>query len=751
MRLETQAGQQLEFEQKPFKIYRNNESSLLLAVEPLVLPVGLEMCSDFATSLGPLQPIELPPAVGSGLKAEVVPVASSQVDQSPSVHRLAGEYLRLASIADAGVAIDPETLSLKDKAKAYVRNSPQLVVETLKGFVHNLTSLFGYKKRLRALENELATKRTALENASAALDSLPESDREVASKKIISLQRDLDLCLEEHRALKESRFRMASASNSALETSASAVKLVRFVANFAGALTGAAATTLNYTLPGLGIVTSSFWAVFSGVMGHKAWKAYRETQAELERCEAELFLTEEPNRKRAADFLVHNSHQIPTGEPSFRKRVALHALVQSEYKQRLAEFESSDDGERLAQQKKTLASIDQEMKQSKNDPLTLSYFSSLRSSLEKQIAILESARPRPIPITLETIDLFRAEKPMVPLTPLFAKCAAINKASLEKKVAVLTQEKRKQIVKVCHYAVHVGMAVLGITAGALAIAATAGAATPVVAGAALGVFVLVFPAEAGLFGTDAATSFFDRAKGKEERKIPRSLAAAQLAHEISLLSDEEREAGLAAASLSLQKDETQILKQLAAFSGPEIERIAICMHLHVDKDRRNRILQAVGLDQHVSPSVSVTEYLRSLAHEISELDVDGQQDALRSLGILPEADLASRMTEADLLRYLTSRLSLLFPKDKGEKVRHLLASYGFESFSTPKELASLILALPEDERHTLLEKLEIPNETGKGKTLTPERLSVRLKSRFPYLFPKISSKRLQGSIEIHPA
>jgi hypothetical protein len=669
--------------------------------------------------------------------------------------RVAADYLRRAAhTARTGLGSTPETVSWTGQVKVAVKSSPHLVVEAFRSLVTKLSSFCGYKKRLRALADVIDATQKAIDEASQTLTSLSEQANAVTAKRIIYLQRDLEKSVGDYRALKESRFRLLTASNSALESSGSVMKLAGYAGRLTGTISGAAATALNYTIPGLGIVTSCFWAVFSGVKGIKAWKMYRETRAELQRCEAELFLTDDANRSRAYEFLAKNTDQIPSGESTFRKRMALRALVQREYKGRLRAFEEGPDGIKLRNLKRQLATVEREMKQERGQPELEQH----RVFLKAQIEILEGMRPRPIPITLKTMELFRAERLLVPLTPLSARCAAVRKAFLEKRVAVLSQESRKQMVRVCHYALHVGLAVLTIAAGALAIGATAGAATPLVAGAATGLFVVILSVEGGLFGTDMATSIFDRLKGTAERKTPRALAAAQLAHELSLLPPQDRDAALATASISIETKggsqgsqeeiKLQILKAFALFSGAEIEQIAICMNEPLNPEQRSRMLRAVGLDPRANPSLAVTEYIGSLAHQIAGLDVGGQEDALRSLGILSEGGLADKMTEEEILRYLTSHLSLLFPKDEGEKTRHLLASYGIEEFLTPTELAAKVFKLPEEKRGVLLKELGIPTKTAKGKSLTQGLMAVRLKSRFPFLFPKVPATSPRASIEL---
>jgi hypothetical protein len=708
----------------------------------------------FDTGLPPLP--RLPPTVpfsAEPLALDATMDQASEAGPNPNP-RVAADFIRRARATSAGLIPLPVNVSWTGQAKVAVKSSPHFVVEAFRGLATKLSSFCGYKKRLRALADEVETTQKAIDEASQTLPSLSEQAKAVTAKRIIYLQRDLEKSVRDYRELKESRFRLLTASNSALESSGSVMKLAGYAGRLTGTISGAAATALNYTIPGLGIVTSCFWAVFGGVKGIKAWKTYQETRAELQQCEAELFLTDDANRSRANEFLAKNMDQIPSGEPTFRKRMALRTLVQREYKGRLRAFEESPDGIRLSNRKRELAAFERDTKQKRGQPEIEQH----RALLKAQIEILEGMRPRPIPITLKTMELFRAERPLVPLTPLSARCAAVRKAFLEKRVAVLSQESRKQMVRVCHYALHVGLAVLTIAAGALAIGATAGAATPLVAGAATGLFVVILSVEGGLFGTDMATSIFDRLKGTAERKTPRALAAAQLAHELSLLPPQDRDAALATASISIEAKgilpdsqeeiELQILKAFALFSGAEIEQIAISMNEPLKQEQRTRLLRSVGLDPRANPSLAVTEYIGSLAHEIAGLDVGGQEDALRSLGLLPEEGLADKMTEEDLLRYLTSQLSLLFPKDEGEKTRHLLASYGIEEFLTPAELAAKVFALPEEKRGVLLKELGIPTKTAKGRSLTQGLLGVRLKGRFPFLFPKVPATRPQAPIEL---
>jgi hypothetical protein len=106
------------------------------------------------------------------------------------------------------------------------------------------------------------------------------------------------------------------------------------------------------------------------------------------------------------------------------------------------------------------------------------------------------------------------------------------------------------------------------------------------------------------------------------------------------------------------------------------------------------------------------------------------------------------MTEEEILRYLTSHLSLLFPKDEGEKTRHLLASYGIEEFLDPTELAAKVFELPEEKRIALLKELGIPTKTARGKPLTQGLVAVRLKSRFSFLFLKVPATGPRASTEL---
>jgi hypothetical protein len=598
-----------------------------------------------------------------------------------------------------------------------------LVVGVIPNLVSKLALLCSYKKRLRVLEEQKKAKQAAIDEARGKLDSLaPGQARDAAAKRIIYLRREFDRCDEAYRALKESRFRMATASNNILEVSAGAVRIARFAGNFTGTITGTAALALKYVIPGLGIVTGGFWAVFGVVMGRKAWKAQREAQAELQRCEAEIFLSDDKNRDRANAFL----QRIPSGEPTFRNKLALRVLVQTEYKERLEEFEKSPDGQELNKAKKTKAEIERQMKSCKDKPEDLAGLVKTRADLEARIAELREKRPRPIPITLETVEMFGEEKK--PTSS--AKCAALRKAVLEKKIAVLTQERRKQIVKFCHYALLVGIGVLGVAAGALAIGATAGAATPAVAAGLLGLFVVMVPVGGGILGTDIATIVFERLKGHEERAIPKTLAAAQLAHELASLPDEDRRSALRTAGLDESLDENKILEQLTLLSRAKIEQMASELYGIMKEDQRDRVLWAVGLDARVNPSAMLTEYIASLAKELAQLPLEQQQEALQSLDALPTGGLASKMNEAQLLEYLTSHLSILFSKDKGEEARHLLSSYGIDEFLTAQDLSDKIHALPPDKGVELLEKMGM-------KGLPPDRVVKQLQKRFSYLFLRV--------------
>ena len=653
------------------------------------------------------------------------PGTMSLVGEVTHVPRLAADHLRHAVLTGSG-AVDlasklgglSENVAGAAVGGLNIGVGSLLVVGVLPNLASKLALLCSYKKRLNILKEEKEAKQKAIDEAKKKLEEpAPEPVRDATAKRIIYLRRELDRCDEAYRALKESRFRMATAANNILEVSAGAVRIARFAGSFTGTITGATATALKFVIPGLGIVTGGFWAVFGVVMGRKAWRAQREAQAELQQCEAEIFLSDERNRSRCREFL--KDLPLTSQSPTFRNKLALQVLVQAEYKKQLEAFEASAEGQSLKAAKEALAELERQMKL----PDRLASLAEDKRQLVAQIAELEAKRPRPIPITLETIGKFREEKPLASSV----KCAALRKAFLEKKIAVLTQERRKQIVKFCHYALLVGVGVLGVAAGALAIGATAGAATPAVAAALLGLFVIMVPVGGGILGTDIAIIIFDRIKGHEERKIPKTLAAAQLAKELGALPDEDRRSALKAVGFSEDLDEEGILAQLTPLSQAKIEQLANVLYGQMKEGQRDRMLRAVGLDLRVSPSAMLTEYIAALAKDLAKLPLDKQQEALLSLDALPTEGLTSAMSEPQLLDHLTSRLSLLFPKDEGEEARHLLSSYGIDEFLTAQDLADKILKL--DTSEELLGKMGM---TG----VVPDRLAKQLQKRFPYLFPQ---------------
>lgn len=591
-----------------------------------------------------------------------------------------------------------------------------LVVGVLPNLASKLALLCSYKKRLSIIEKQEATCRRALEAAKGELPSVGSAEHKVHSVKIMHLQRELDRCERAREALKESRFRMATAANNAVEVSAGAVRIAQHAGSLAGTVAGQAALGLKFAVPCLGCVIGAFWAMWGGVMSRKAMSEYLDVRKQLKECEAELFLTDPLNRERVRKFYETYPHPIESleGKSSLRKRFELNKWIQEEYKSELNTYNLS-----LLSLTAQRAELEKEIKENSlspddNGPLL---------TLTKKIADLEEARPRPLPITLDNVNtaLGKASEPPHEDDPTRAECLAVRKAFLEKKVKVVEEEGRKQFFRFCHYALLVTIGVLGVAAGAIAIAATAGAALP--AAALLGLFVVMIPVGGGVLGTDLAAMIQERIKGGKQREIPRTLAAAQLSHVLALV---------------LKQDEGKLLQEFKICTSRQLEDKAMELYQRKDisPDDRKRILRAVGLDPTAGPADATLEYIADLAKKISDRStLDEQQEDLKALGIELGAGVQDRLSEAKLLSILSSELGPLVPQDEGEEARHFLSSMGIHEFVTPTELARNIFYLEKEGKKTVLQKMDLRPEKGQT-DFTKEGLAKMLGRKFPQLFSR---------------
>jgi hypothetical protein len=354
---------------------------------------------------------------------------------------------------------------------------------------------------------------------------------------------------------------------------------------------------------------------------------------------------------------------------------------------------------------------------------------------------LEALRPEPMPIALSTIPLAQ-NTPPAPATPIMAKCAALRKATLERRLVASDEQWRKQFVKICYYALATTIGVLALASAAVAIAATAGAAVgPVL----LALSLVLMALGSTLFGVDIGPRIAALTAAQTEKRIPTALAAAQLSHELFHLKENDRRKALEMVGVGSDADETAVLRHLSHWTRAEIDHMAhqLARQLGVEKEEQKRLLRAVGLDPKRS-STSTRKYLAELAVEMAQLNTREEQNALlRSMDIAPESvskkSHDEKFTEAELLIAFTKQFESLFPETLADRIRKLLPLLGMKKVSSPEDLAHRVEERWKKERRQMIGLLgemgvTMKDVTKKGGVLDTKKLESCLKKKAKFLF-----------------
>ena len=403
------------------------------------------------------------------------------------------------------------------------------------------------------------------------------------SKMITLLVRERDGCVQARNQLKEFKFQMMSAANNVLEVTAGALRIAQSAIPIGAYMTVKTAAALSKAVPGLGIVTGAFWALYGGAMGVRECLAFRKTEASWKKAKAETSLSDSRTCGRLA---------------------------------KLAIKDGSTDAE-------------------------------IRDALKKE---WKTNQTRAL-LTVEQFRVYR-ERQSLPQTELIQQCLALRQAVVEKNQHILSIERRRQICKICYYACLTVVGLLGVAAGAAAIAVTGGAAAPVL----LALFIPLIVLGGAAFSTDLYGGFLERHKAKVEKQMPGLTSKVKEFTKIRNIDD----LGLLADKISQEPEEGR--KNCLRAMGIMVDATTL-----IDK---SSILEA--LTHHCSvlfPRAAQEEAIHLLAsfgitNFSSAEGLAGQIDGLKSKNdLLRKLKIKPTASKAKIQKILAKKFPDLFHKD----------------------------------------------------------------------------------------
>lgn len=647
------------------------------------------------------------------LSTERPPSALEGVGHATHVYRLSSDHLR--HLSQLGYIT---TEFYKQKGFEFFgtlsETTGELTVSSLNivtgaclviGVIPNLASKLGllmtYRKRMIQVEDQIKEKEEAIERITGHLQRDP-SNKDLAMTMVL-LQRELQECKIARDDLRNSKFRMGSAANNVMEIAAGAARVTKIGVGLAGGASPATTHVLANLVPGLGIATGAFWAAYGSILTVKSLLAFHKVDKKLGAAEERLFFCDPVHEQEYKNF---RSYLV--GE-----NVVIERMSAKRIKKELQKYEKSAAG----------------------------------VSPEKLKAYMARIKNPPTQVAMPT------------QTRLFQRCCALKKALLEKKVQLLTLERKKQLLKICHFALLATVGLLGIAAGTAGIVLSGGTlAVPIL----LALFIPLFIVGGGILSTDIVVGITETEKKKLERlgcltpKIKQKTGIRSLKDLIPLCNEiwnayqdlNQREQFLKQIGVDLEGETEEETKKKRELLTSEAGILRLLYDHFSDlfpkegEPQIRRLLQTFSIEHCTTPE--------DLADDILKLR-EVRREFLKSLQISEEEIKGENEQESKekLEKILEQRYPNLFIEE--EMLRRAIFQTGIHCISTPQQLAGDIHKLSTKEDYKGYEKaLELLDTLGIARTavykkveekwqIDTETLKKILENRYADLFPTSDS------------